>query len=247
MAEPRPPEEPIIGLSSYNVRESRRARNVVLKVSVRGELEIVIPSNFDRKKIPGILRRREGWIEKTVKRYREQGKLGEPGSPAVLPDRISLKAIEEDWRVEYCQTSTMRAMAIEKESIHLTVRGNVENVNACRSALRRWIEYKAYVHLIPWLRKMSEEEGLLFVRASVRGQRTRWGSCSRERAISINQKLLFLPEHLVRYVFLHELCHTVHLNHSSTFWGSLKEREPLYKKLNTELRSAWRFVPPWAD
>ena len=184
MAEPRPPEEPIIGLSSYNVRESRRARNVVLKVSVRGELEIVIPSNFDRKQIPGILRRREGWIEKTVKRYREQARLGEPGSPAVLPDRISLKAIEEDWsRVEYCQTSTMRAMAIEKESIHLTVRGNVENVNACRLALRRWIEYKAYVHLIPWLRRMSEEEGLFFVRARS-GDRGHGGGAAPERGRS---------------------------------------------------------------
>ena len=39
----------------------------------------------------------------------------------------------------------------------------------------------------------------------------------------------------------------MHLNHSTTFWGSLKEREPHYKTLNTELRSAWRVVPPWAD
>ena len=80
MADPKLLEESIMGLSSYSIRESRRARNVVLKVSVRGELEIVIPRNFDRKEIPGILRRREGWIEKTVKNYREQARLGEPGS-----------------------------------------------------------------------------------------------------------------------------------------------------------------------
>ena len=77
----------------------------------------------------------------------------------------------------------------------------------------------------------------------MRAQRSRWGSCSRQRAISINQKLLFLPPALVRYVFIHELCHMVHFDHSPAFWRLVTQREPRGRALDEELGVAWRYVP----
>ncbi len=58
-------------------------------------------------------------------------------------------------------------------------------------------------------------------------------------------KLLFLPPELVRYVFVHELCHTVHMNHSREFWRFLAVKEPGYMELDKQLRTAWRLVPAW--
>ncbi|NIN12121.1 MAG: DUF45 domain-containing protein [Gemmatimonadales bacterium] len=82
-------------------------------------------------------------------------------------------------------------------------------------------------------------------RTIVRAQRTRWGSCSRRSTISLNKKLLFLPAPLVEYVMVHELCHTVHFNHSPEFWDLVRERTPEYQALEAELRTAWRYVPAW--
>lgn len=236
---------PISGLSGCTVRVSKRARNVVLKVSVRGELEVVIPRGFDRGQIPEILCRRQLWIEKTVRKFRERST--DRNSALALPDRILLRAIGEGWTVQYCPTSAKRVSAVENGGAELEVRGNAGNEDANRLALKRWVTYKAYVHLIPWLRKVSEENGLFFVRALVKGQRTRWGSCSRQKTISINHKLLFLPADLVQHIFLHELCHTVHLNHSSAFWALLEDKQPGCKKLNADLRKAWQLVPAWLD
>jgi hypothetical protein len=56
-----------------------------------------------------------------------------------------------------------------------------------------------------------------------------------------------MPEELVRQVLIHELCHTVHLNHSQKFWALLKHHEPDCKNKEKELRSAGRFVPAWID
>ena len=64
--------------------------------------------------------------------------------------------------------------------------------------------------------------------------------------MSLNQTLLFLPPRLVRYVLLHELCHTLRHDHSPAFWAELRRREPMCEELRREARAAGQYVPAWA-
>lgn len=57
---------------------------------------------------------------------------------------------------------------------------------------------------------------------------------------------MFLPNRLVRYVVLHELVHTVELNHSSRFWATLAAVAPDSCERDAELRDAWRLIADWA-
>lgn len=68
---------------------------------------------------------------------------------------------------------------------------------------------------------LANEHGFKYNRASVRNQRTRWGSCSHKNNISLNAKLVLLPKELIDYVILHELVHTRLHNHSKQFWVEL--------------------------
>ncbi len=103
------------------------------------------------------------------------------------------------------------------------------------------------MHLVPWTERIGLETGLTFKAIQVRGQKTRWGSCSSKGTISLNYKLLFLPSHLVRYIILHELCHTVHLNHSRDFWSFLSSFEPDCRMLSNEMKEAGQLVPRWVS
>ena len=67
--------------------------------------------------------------------------------------------------------------------------------------------------------------------------KTRWGSCSQNNTICINNIIYYLPEHLKEYIMLHELAHTKIKNHSRIFWEELEKICPNSKLKRKELRN----------
>lgn len=235
-------------LPYYSVRVSGRARRVRLVVTEDRGLEVVVPRRFDRRMIPGILQRRSRWIERAttgVEARRRRLEL----EPPRLPDRIVLPAIAEEWGVEYRSGpgSVVGAIARERPGRDLVVTGDIDDSNACKEALCRWLRRRAERTLVPHLEELGRAHGLMYGRVSVRQQRSRWGSCSRRKTISLNARLLFLPPATVDYVLLHELCHTVEMNHSSRFWALLECHDPECRTHQKLLRRAGDSMPTWLD
>jgi len=83
------------------------------------------------------------------------------------------------------------------------------------TALRR----KAQSVLPAQLAQLAQLHGFKYSAVKIRKSKSRWGSCSTKGTISLSFYLLLLPEHLIEYVLLHELCHTVQMNHSPAFWA----------------------------
>jgi predicted metal-dependent hydrolase len=76
----------------------------------------------------------------------------------------------------------------------------------------------ARTFLVPMIAVEAERIGVTYGRVSIKDTKRSWGSCSAKGNLNFHYKLLFLPEHLARYVVIHELCHRKHLNHSQDFW-----------------------------
>jgi predicted metal-dependent hydrolase len=230
---------------SYAVRESPRAKYVRLHMSVGDGLIVVVPRRFDRSRIPDLLSRKKRWIENTFRKLEEERQFLETQPRETVPERISLRAIGEEWSVEYRASETDSVTAREHPGNRLLVSGAVADVRACRQCLVRWLSRKAHAHLVPWLTRLAGENGFQVEKTLVRFQKTRWGSCSRHKTISLNAHKLFLSGDLVEYVLLHELCHTIHLNHSEKFWMLVRQHVPDYREKRRQLRLAWRLVPAW--
>lgn len=238
--------EPPVAATTYTVRESPRARRVTLRMTVERGLEVVVPRGFRHAKVPALVAEKAAWIARVEERMEaERARLAaEP--PDSLPEVIELRAVGEVWNVGYRETASSRVTVRERDGGLLCVSGAVGDPQACRAALCRWVARKAGGHLESMLATVAREEGLAFSAIAVRGQRTRWGSCSRRGVISLNRNLLFVSPPVVRYVLLHELCHTVSPDHSRRFWEEVRRREPDAERWRRELRTAGRCVPRWA-
>ena len=86
------------------------------------------------------------------------------------------------------------------------------------------------------LAELAQLHNFQYNRVSIRNQRTRWGSCSSKDNISLNMKLLHLPNQLIDYVLLHELVHTRVKNHSKDFWNELETVVPNARMMDNKLR-----------
>ncbi len=71
---------------------------------------------------------------------------------------------------------------------------------------------------------------------SFKNYKSRWGCCDRDRHITFNYKLLMLPQELWTLVIVHELCHTIYMNHSRQFHNLLEELLPSVKLLRRRLK-----------
>ena len=212
----------------YTVRESLKAKHVSLKMSLKGDLEVIVPKGFDRNRIPDILQSKQRWIERVIRRMASQQALAGSDVVADRPQNIALQAIAEHWQVTYQPTASPTVTVQEHPGLRLQLHGQTDDLALCKMALQQWVSHKAKAALPTWLT-------------------TIWGSCSIRKTISLNCKLLFLPPTLVEYVCIHELCHTQHLNHSSDFWQLVSFHCAEYKDLDDKLRDARYLVPWWME
>lgn len=72
--------------------------------------------------------------------------------------------------------------------------------------------------------------GVTYGRITIRKQKTRWGSCSREGNLNFNCLLMMAPPEVLDYVVIHELSHRFEMNHSSRFWAQVEKVLPGYRK-----------------
>ncbi len=107
-----------------------------------------------------------------------------------------------------------------------------------RNGIVRAMKRKAAELLPPVLEMYASKYALRYKKVKITGAKSRWGSCSGAGTISLSCYLVLLPPHLVDYVLLHELTHTVEMNHGLRFWeklNSMTEGQAL--QLRSELRN----------
>lgn len=221
------------------VRTSRRARRLSVRVYPGGRVEIVAPQGASPIIVQRFIGEHRQWIDDRVQAF-----AGMVSIDTQMPRAIDLPAIGRRYSVEYAERDCPARVRVHGGD-RLVVDGRLSDRRGISVALRRWLCGLALLDLGEQLAGISLETQLPYARIQIRRQRTRWGSCSSSKTISLNVCLLFLDPAVVRYLMVHELCHTREMNHSVRFWSLVATYEPEYRSLDRALLGGWQQVPWW--
>ncbi|MGI9331201.1 MAG: M48 family metallopeptidase [Gammaproteobacteria bacterium] len=229
---------------AFHIRRSNRARRPSVSVCLHDGVVLTLPQRFDERHLPALLTEWQPWIDKQVAHYEAHRARLPAEMFARLPENIALPACGGRWQVSYAG-SGKTTRVVDRDGT-LTVHNPSGEEASARATLNRWLARTARRHLQARLEELSRLHDLHYQRLTVRGQRTRWGSCSSTGTISLNYLLMFLAPELADSVVLHELCHTRYMSHGPRFYGLLRRLQPRYDELDQRVREGWQAIPDWA-
>ncbi len=211
---------------AYQLRFSNRAKYLSLRMSRSGDLSVVIPLGMKEALAHRFVKQKVKWVEKQLNK--EQA----PSKPSVItkPKVLDLKMLNEQWRVKYISASENIIEYDELPNQCLQISGAVQSNQLVQKIIGLFLKNKAIKIFPNHVAKIAKLYDFDFNDVKIRGQKGRWGSCSNRKVLNLNYKLLFMPENVARYVFIHELCHTVEMNHSPKFWQLVEKCDANYKE-----------------
>ena len=201
---------PLLSDLPYTVRRSSRAKRVRVTVHPDRTVEVVLPQRAAERQAHDAVRELRGWIDRRLTALDRAGsELGRtPGTVPYLGEELTLVAQPGRTRVH------------RRGSELLVPQGDA------REAVERWYRNQARKEVAPRLDAAVARAGKRYTRLTIRGQRTRWASCSSTGAMSFNWRLLLAPPEILDYVVEHEVAHLSFMDHSPRFWALLESRVP---------------------
>ena len=198
----------------YTVRRSTRARRVRVSVHAHRGVEVVLPARAPERAAAAAVSELRPWIE---------GRLDEAREALAL---IAARA----GTVPYLGRGLQLVPQQGRTRVHRHGERLLVPEGDARAALERYYRRAARKEIAPRLDSAAALAGLSFKDLTIRGQRTRWASCSTTGRMSFNWRLLLAPERVLEYVVWHEVCHLEILDHSPRFWTLLERRWPGYRE-----------------
>jgi hypothetical protein len=177
--------------------------------------------NVSKDFIYKLLSKKELWIKKHL----EKLKLNPP-IKINLEDEVLL--FGEVYSIDHIEVSSLR---ISLERLKTPNQKNI--LKAYNDFYKRY----AKEYLTQRVQYLSEFMNLNYEELKFRKMRSRWGSCSSKKIITLNTKLMKIDKQLIDYIIVHELAHLVHMNHSKQFHDLVKQYVPNSKNLDKELKT----------
>jgi predicted metal-dependent hydrolase len=217
-------------LPDYTLRRSDRARRARIQVTADG-VEVVVPRRLALAEVEPFVESKRAWIERTLLRMRaaEAGRprprLEDGGAVRFLGERLTLRVRVEPGR---------RRAHVARRGGELAMAVASDEPAVVAAALERWYRAQARGEVARRLDAAVARVGQRYAGLQIRGQRSRWASCSAKGAMSFNWRLLLAPPEILDYVVEHEVAHLDVHDHSPRFWALLAERCP-----DAREREAW--------
>jgi len=212
-------------VTTYKIIRSNR-KTLCLSVDESARLIVRAPNRASDKQIHEFVSTKESWINKKQQLMRDR--LDEYESHLSLPQCLYLGKLYP------LKLIPSRVDTISFNGSELTV--SHSNEDKIKLTLSSWYKQRFIDIAKPRVSYYAKKYNLAINRVNVKAQKTLWGSCSGNNNINLNYQLIMAPIEVIDYVIVHELVHTLHKNHSPSFWQEVGLIMPKYKASKSWLK-----------
>lgn len=209
----------------YSVKRSFRAKHVRLEVRGIIGLTVIIPRYYNAGQVSGLLRKKRRWILDKLARY---GKVHLLHAERELRSGDSIPFLGRQLKLVKLNNPKI-ADSVKLEENRLLVNLDARN-GRLNLTLEAWYRHQAERLIKQRTSELCRRLGVTHGRLTIRGTKTRWGSCSQKGNLNFNWKLMMVPEPVIDYVVIHELAHLKEMNHSKKFWSLVAEHCPRWRE-----------------
>ena len=140
---------------------------------------------------------------------------------------MQVSILGKQYNVEVSSKKFLKDRVVFADST-ITIFLSEDNSKHPKIIFEKWIREYARKVITDRTKFLANQFGFKFNKISIREQSTRWGSCSSEKNLNFNWKLVMATPEILDYVVIHELCHTVEMNHAKSFWNLVEKCMPSY-------------------
>lgn len=191
----------------------KNKKNISVKINGNKEICVYAPIGISYDYIEELLKSKENWIIKNIKKV-DINNLND-GTYIIYRGRKFLKIVEESIIEE-----------IVKKDDLIIIRSKSTDILYVNDLISRWYLKNANNVILNRVNTLSSKYNMLPSKVLIRNQKSRWGSCNSRREIRLNWRLVLMPDDVMDYIIIHELCHLKHLNHSNSFWSLVHKLDP---------------------
>lgn len=210
-------------------RSYQRRWNLMVQPS--GKVKVTCGKKVGTKTLKAWLEHMQPWIEKALKAS-ESLREKYPPKKYIAGESFLYRGV--DYKLVFIPQRRAQVFEAEQEFCLPLIESSPVDVK--HEHLIRLYKKQAKLLIPERVNYWANAMGLYPTKLSLRGQKTRWGSCSSKGEISLNWKLIAAPPEILDYVVIHELAHLKHHNHSKAFWSLVEAYCPEYQGLKKWLR-----------
>ncbi|NCN45016.1 MAG: hypothetical protein COU63_00360 [Candidatus Pacebacteria bacterium CG10_big_fil_rev_8_21_14_0_10_36_11] len=212
----------------YTIKVNPKSRRITLRIGKDGIPLVTVPPLVPKFFIKRFVEQQQAWINKArQQKLSQQNQFFAENSISLFGKKYLLDKI-----------NTLKASQVNLQNDRLIIAFHQNNIDAKIPIFNpidppaffvRFLKNTAQHYLLKRTAELAKVMNTKYNDIHFRAQKTRWGSCSSQKNLNFNWRLVHFEPKIIDYVIIHELAHLTHMNHSNKFWELVEKYDPEYR------------------
>lgn len=222
-----------------HIRKKANMKRLVISVKRDGKIFVSAPNRVSLSEIHLFIDGHKEWIQRSLEKIMKE-KMRLPEFNFVSGDTVHWKGqpyrLVVLWKNDKDQVVKSQGQLTVQIS-EIAPFDESTQKKLVQERLQKFYKNSAVLELPARLSALSERTGWEYASFKLKNLKSMWGSCSSRGDIYLSWRLMVFDEQVIDYVIIHELAHTLQMNHSAKFWSHVIRFCPNHKDIQKRLKA----------